>query len=151
VNKPHHQRTGRLQAAIAPYGPDQRFERVGEDGRTLGTAPAGLALAQTQQGGQAQVQGEAVQGRLAHEVGADAGEVAFGRIGVPLEEQIRHGEVEHGVTEELQALVVVGAEAAVRQRAAQQRGVGEAVAQAALKRVESGVHGREITSNGPRT
>jgi hypothetical protein len=45
-----------------------------------------------------------------------------------------------GVAEELEPLVVVGAEAAVGQGPLQEAGVGEAVADALLKNDEAGIH-----------
>ena len=56
------------------------------------------------------------------------------------EQQLRHRQGEHGITQELQALVVVCPPAAVRERALQQRHAREAVTEAFLKCVEAAVH-----------
>ena len=62
-----------------------------------------------------------MQAVLAHEVGAHAREVAFVGVAEAVEQQARDDQAQHGVAEELEPLVVVGAEAAVRERALEQR------------------------------
>jgi hypothetical protein len=69
-------------------------------------------------------------------VGANTGEVTLVRAGEALEQQAGYRQAEHGIAEEFEALVVIGAEAAVRQRARQQRRLPEAVADAALEIVD---------------
>ncbi len=106
--------------------------------------------------GQAEREGSAVQAVLAHEVRPHAGQVALVGAGEPLVEQGGDGSLEDGVAEEFEALVVVRAEAAVRERAGQQAGLGEAVAEPLLEGVESGIHGtgwvgQPVTSSCPRT
>ena len=103
-------------------------------------AAARLAFAEAQQLGQAELQRRAVQAVLAHEVGAHPGQVAFVGAAEAVEQQARDGQAQDGVAEELEALVVVGAEAAVGQRPLQQRRVGEAVADALLQGDEAGIH-----------
>ena len=121
-------------------------------------AAAGLALGETQHLGQAQLQGQLVQAVLAHQMGADAGQVAL--VGPPetLVQQGRHRQTQHRVTEELEPLVVIGPEAAMGQGAREQPRLREAVAEALLQCVEARVHvvpvaatGAPVTSNGPRT
>jgi hypothetical protein len=74
-------------------------------------------------------------------VGTDAGQVAFVGAGVALVQQAGHGKAEHGVAQELQAFVVVGAKAAVGQCPHQQVGALEAMAKPALEGIERSVHG----------
>ena len=128
------------EAAVLEGRADQRLERVGEDRGAQRAAAAGLALAQAQQLGQAELQGGAVQAVLAHQVGADPGQVALVGIAEAVEQQAGDGQAEHGVAEELETLVVVGAEAAVGQGPLQEAGVGEAVADALLQDDETGIH-----------
>ena len=81
-----------------------------------------------------------MQAVLADQVGADAGEVAFVGAGEALEQQARDDQAQDGVAEELEPLVVVGAEAAMGQGPLQERRVGEAVADALLQGDEAGIH-----------
>jgi hypothetical protein len=69
-------------------------------------------------------------------VRAHARQVAFVGAGKARVEQCRDCGLQHGVAEEFEALVVLGAGAAVRQRAQQQARVGEPMAQALLQRVD---------------
>ena len=84
---------------------------------------------------------DALQAVLAHEVRAHAREVAFVAAREALEQQAGDRQVQHRVAQELEALVVVGAMAAVRQRALHQRRAGKAVAQALLQGFQAGVAG----------
>jgi hypothetical protein len=81
---------------------------------------------------QAEHQRHLVQAVLAHEVGAHAREVAFVGTVEAVEQQPRDGHVQHRVAQEFQALVVVGAEAAVREGALEQRALDELVAEPLL-------------------
>ena len=81
-----------------------------------------------------------VQAVLAHQVGADAGEVAFVGIAEAVEQQAGDRQAQDRVAEELEPLVVVGAEAAVGQGPLQEARVGEAVADALLEDDEAGIH-----------
>jgi hypothetical protein len=74
-----------------------------------------------------------VQAVLAHEVGAHAREVAFVAVGQAFVEQARDRQAQHGIAQEFQPLVVLGAPAAVRERTPQQLGPREGVAQALLQ------------------
>ena len=111
-------RRSRRRGRSAPISASSASARI--DG-ALRAAAARLAFAQAQHLGQAELQRGAVQAVLAHQVGAHAGQVAFVGAGEALEQQAGDGQAQDGVAEELEALVVVGAEAAVRQRALQQR------------------------------
>ena len=88
--------------------------------------------------GQAELRRGAVQAVLAHQVGANAGQVAFVGVAEAVEQQAGDGQAQDRVAEELEPLVVVGAEAAMRERPFQQRRIGEAVADALLQCVEAG-------------
>ena len=83
-----------------------------------------------------------MQAFLAHQVGAHARQVAFVGAGETLEQQPRDHQAQHRIAEEFEPFVVVGAEAAVGQRARQQPGIVEAMADAPLQCVESNVHDR---------
>ena len=93
-----------------------------------------------------------MQAVLAHQMGADAGQIALVGAGEAFVQQAGHGQAQHGIAEELEPLVVVGAEAAVRQRAGQQFGLAEAVTEALLEGSDLGAHGiTTISWTGPRT
>ena len=132
-------------------GADQRLDRVGQDRRPRRAAAARLALGQLQRVGQAEHERDPVQAVLAHEVGAHAREVALVGAGEAVEQQPRDGQVQHRVAQELEALVVVGAEAAVREGALEQRALGELVAEPLLdqRRPRAGVDGDADTARGP--
>ena len=130
----------RLQAAIEERRSDQRLERVGEDRRAHRSAAARFAFAESDRIGQAELQRGAEQAVLADEVGANARQVALVRIAQPLEQEARNDQAQDGVAEEFEALVVVGAEAAVREGPFEQRRIAEAVADALLQGVEAGIH-----------
>ncbi len=116
------------------------------------TAAAQFAFGHAQHLGQAEHQRRTVQAVLAHEVGAHAGEVAFVAAGEALVEQGRHGQAEHGVPQELEPLVVLGAEAAVRERVQQQRLSRKCVTDASLQCLQGRrIHGGRPTSSAPRT
>ena len=119
-----HERSRGRQAAVEEGRADQRLERVGQDRRAQRAAAAGLALAEAQQLGQAELERGAIQAVLAHQVGADAGQVALVGIAEAVEQQARDDQAQDRVAEELEALVVVGAEAAVGERPFQQGRVG---------------------------
>jgi hypothetical protein len=78
-----------------------------------------------------------VQAVLAHQ-GAQARQVALGAVAQGLVQHVGHAQPQHRVAQELQALVVVGRMAAVRQRALQQGRVGEAMVQALLQGLQLG-------------
>ena len=90
--------------------------------------------------GQAELERGSEQAVLADEVGADARQIALVGIAEAVEQQARDDEAEDGVAEEFEALVVVGAEAAVREGPFQERRVAEAVADALLQGDEAGIH-----------
>ena len=90
--------------------------------------------------GQRELQGDPVQALFAHQVRAHAGEIAFVGALEALVQQVGNGQAQHRVAEKLEPLVVVRAEAAVRQGAAQQARIGEAVADAPLQCVQTSVH-----------
>ena len=135
-----HQRLRGIEAGIEEDRADQRLQRIGQDGGALRATAARLALGQAHHLGQAELQRHAVQAVLAHQVRAHARQVAFVGAGEALEQQAGNGQAQHRIAEEFQAFVVVGAEAAVRQRPGEQLRLAEAVADAGLEFVESLVH-----------
>jgi hypothetical protein len=136
---------GAAAGALEPVA-QQALDRVGEDRGTPEAAALELALAQPQPLAQAQLARDLEERRLVHEPGAQPREIAFGKLRETLVEERGDDAVEEAVAEELQALVVRSAEAAVRDRLAREIRRGEAVPQAAFQLDEAleglGVPGR---------
>ena len=122
-----------LVATVQIHRTNDRFQGIGQDRRTVLTARAHLALTQSHHGRQIQVFGQLVQGVLFDQVGPHPRQIAFGQISQLGVQHVRDREVEHRITQKLQALVVVGAEAAVRDRLLQQSMLAKGVAQPYLQ------------------
>ena len=110
------------RSVVEIHGGDHRLERVGED-RLLG-APAGrvFTLAEQQVRAEVDLLRDLGEHARVHDAGAHLGELAFGQVGKVLEHVVRDDEAEHGVAEELEALVrlrlaVLRAPRPVRERA----------------------------------
>ena len=84
------------------------------DGRTLLAARFGLPLPQTQHLGNLEAQRQLVQGVLLDEVGTHAGQIAFRQCRQLTIEQARDRQIQNGITQKLQPLIVVGRKTAVR-------------------------------------
>src|SRR5690606_22595405 len=72
------------------------------------------------------------QGRLVHERGAGAAQIALLVVRPELVQALRDREVQERVAEVLEALVVQARRATVRQRHVEERGIGEAVVELPL-------------------
>ena len=70
---------------------------------------------------------------LLDQVGTHARQIAFGQAGQLGVQHVRDRQVQHRIAQELQTLVVVGAEAAVRDGLLQQARLAKSVAQANLQ------------------
>ena len=125
---------GRGEAGVAIERADQRLERVGED-RGVGEAAAvELAAAELEEAAEAELAADLGERLAAHQAGVALGERALALAREAGHQQVGDHEVEHAIAEELEALVAApraprGADrAAVGQRLAEQRGIGEAMA-----------------------
>ena len=133
------QALGRRQPAIPIDRPDQRLETVGERRRLR--PPAGILLAPSehQKAAEIELEGDLGQGLAAHQPRMPLGQRALALARKAGHQQVGDREGEHAIAEELQALVAalatapVGGRAAVGQSLAQQRRIGEAVADRALE------------------
>jgi hypothetical protein len=125
-----------LDAGVQIDGADQGLEGVGQDGGPAMTAGLALAGAQFQEFAQTQPVGGHGQRLAADHARAQARELALGGLRETLRERLGNHESEQGITQELQALVVLTPRTAVGQGAAQQARVGETVAQAQLQQVQ---------------
>ena len=105
----------------------------------LGAAGAGLALAEVELGAEVELAGDGGAGLLAHQGVERAAELALVGLGQPAVEHVGDDEAEHAVAEEFEALVgaldALGGRERARmgQRAVEQVGVGEAVAEPGLE------------------
>ena len=134
------QRAGLVDAAVQIHRGQHRLHRVRQNGRTAAAAAALLALAQQQEVPQAQTLGHLVQALLAHQGGADTGQLALRQVGMLAVQKVRRHEAQHRVAQELQPLVAGDAHAAVLvgvgavvQCAPQQLRIVEAIAQPLLQ------------------
>jgi hypothetical protein len=104
------------------------LQRVGEDRIAAVAAALELARAELEHRAQVEPAREFGQGGLAHQAGAGAGQLPLVGLGPACMQGLGHDQVDQGVAQELQALVVGRPDAAMSQRLAQQGRVGESVA-----------------------
>ena len=140
LEKPVHQSMGRGKTAIQIDCPDNRLECVRQDGRTLLTSRAHLAFTQTDDAGKPKLNGEPVQRILLHKIGSDPRKIALCLRTQPLEKQVSYREIEYGIAQKLQAFVVVGVKASMRQCTTQQIGIRKLVLQTLLQCQQTMVH-----------
>jgi len=109
------------------HGADHRFQRIGENGFQPVTAAAPDAAAEAEVISELEPLGELRQSFLAHQAGAQQRQFVFAHARLRSEQLVRHHVAEHGITQELQALVVNPARALVGKRLIQQCPVDETV------------------------
>ncbi len=81
-----------------------------------------------------------MQAVFTHEVGTNAGQVAFVGAGEAVEQQAGNRQAQDRIAQELEPLVVIDAKASVSERALEQDLFSEAVSEAGLQCGESRVH-----------
>ena len=94
------------------------------------------AHAQAQAVAQIKIERDAMEGVLAHQRGAHARQLTLAQLTEAVEQRDRDHAVEDGIAEELEALVVGLAEAAVRERLLQQARVGKNMPEPGLELVD---------------
>ena len=129
-----HECRGCADATIEVDPADDCFHPIGEDGRLVTPAGGLLALAERQCGAELHGSGDLGERGRAHQLGPMPGEHALTRVGRCPEQVIGHDEPEHGVSEELEALIrrdsaVLGTPRSVAKREIEPRRVGEPVAE----------------------
>ena len=127
----HHGAPRRGIAAVEEDGAKHGFKRIGEDGRRDGRRAGAHQIRQ------AELARHLGEGLLAHQVCAQPGELAFGKLREAGVELVGDRATEDAVAEEFQPLVVVRSVAAVRQRPLEQTRVGERVAEQLYRPLES--------------
>src|SRR5271157_4280775 len=100
-----HQLTGGLPAGVEVHGPEDGLERVGQDGRLGAAARALLAPSEEEDVPDAQSPGHLGQDTGVDHGGADLGQLALGEVGEALVGVAGHDQTQHGVAQELEALV----------------------------------------------
>jgi hypothetical protein len=93
-------------AAVEVHGGDDGLEGVGEDGALGAAAAAVLALAEAQPGAEAEARGDLGEPGFAHHLGPGHRQLALAQGREPGHEAVADDQIEHGVAEELEALVV---------------------------------------------
>src|SRR5436190_1550572 len=130
---------GRRKTPVDKDRSDQRFERIGQNRGAREPAAPQLALSQLQVIAQPERLRQLMQGLLAHQLRAQPRQIPLGNPVEAFEQLGCDHAVENAVAQELQALVVKGAVAAVREGPQQQLGPGKRVSDLLLKALP--VHG----------
>ena len=104
----HDDLGGGLVAGLEEHRSDQRLDHVAEQRRLGPTTGCLLASAEEQRRPDLELQGDLVEGALADHGGTDLGQLALGQVGIRLVEVPGDGELEHGIPQELESLVVTG-------------------------------------------
>src|SRR5690606_12267143 len=117
-----------------------RLERIREDRRPLGAARTKLAASEHELRVDADVPREIGERRLVVERGAGTAQVALVAVRAQRVQTPCDREVEEGVAEKFETLVVVLRRATVRQRQLQQQRIFEAMVQVRLGPAGPGVH-----------
>ena len=132
VEEPVHDLGGHLDAAAEVHGADHGLDGVGEDRRLVAAAGGLLAAAELDVLAEPDAAADLGQRAGVDDGRPQLGQPALGEVGVGAVERLGDDDAEHGVTEELQALVgrqpavLVGVRA-VGQRALEQLGVQHGV------------------------
>ena len=129
---------GSVEIRVEADGGKHGFHGVGEDGRPSETAAFEFAVAQQQGIADFEFRCDFGQCVLIDEVGAQAGQAAFGQVGEGVVEHFGYGVVQDGVADKFEAFVMAGGVAAVREGAGQQFGLFESVLQFLLDVLQCG-------------
>ncbi len=121
VEEPVHQLGRRVEALVEIDRADHRFEGVGEDGRLVPAARALFAPAEPDEGAEFESATHVRQRTRVDHRGPQLGQLAFGQVGVGAVQRVGDHQAEHGVPEELQALVGGQTAVLVRVRTVGQR------------------------------
>ena len=96
---------GGVDAAVEINGSDNGFHHVGKDGGALTSAGGAFAATEKEVVGEGQGDCLPMQSFFADDGGADAGEVAFGKLGEGAVEVVGADVAENGIAEEFQTFV----------------------------------------------
>ena len=130
-----------IAASVEMNGAGDGFERIGEGGFAITAAIGLFTTAHAQMRTKTDAAGDAGEGLGGNKLGACLREHAFIGLGQTLEEQMGERELQHGIAEEFEALIVclrtLGfiADTAVRERELEQRGIAKGVSENGFQRV----------------
>ena len=131
----------RVAASIEMDGTGDGFEGIGESGFAITAAVGLFATAHAQMRAETYTASDACEGLGGDELGACLGEHSFIGLGQTLEEEMGERELQHGIAEEFETLIIslgtLGfiADAAVRERELKQRGIAKGVSENGFQRV----------------
>ena len=148
--------------AVEIHGADERLVGVGEGGGALTAAAGFLAASHHEIAAEIDIGGVHTEAFATDELGAQFGEVAFRVVGEMVEEVLGKDELEDGVAEELQALIIemvplrFVAQTGMRERLREEERVAELVVKALFERVHAGAENKraaegELHEVFPRT
>ena len=132
------------EVTVEIHGADERLEGVGQGAGAFASSVCLLAAAHHQVASDAEALGEDAEAVAGDDAGTDFGQVAFAEVGKLIEEMLGENELEDGVSEEFEALVVevmalrLVAEAGVGERFREQQSVAEFVFEALFEWVHAG-------------
>ncbi|MCY1398769.1 hypothetical protein D9M71_138090 [compost metagenome] len=130
----------RFHARIQIDGANQGFQGVGQDRFAAETATLQFARTQAQVFAQVKTACQHGQGFTLHQARTQARQLAFARLRETFEQRLAGDEVENGITEELQTLVIAPGETAVGQGQDHQFLVLEGIAELTLETAQGNAH-----------
>ena len=147
-----HERPHDWQSAVQVHRPHERLEGVRQGGRALPAAVAFVAAAHHEVAAQVEAPRVDGEGLARDQPRAQLGQLAFARVAEPPEEVFAEQELQDGVAEVFEPLVVevhllrLVPEARVRERLGQQERVAELVTDLFFERM----HGKQMQNAGCR-
>ena len=102
-----HQTLRHKKTGVKINRPNNGFQGIGQNGGTLLPSRAGLTFTQAQNIGQAQHDGQLVQGILLDQIGPYPGQIAFRQRAQTGVQQIGHGQIQDRITQKLKPLIVI--------------------------------------------
>ena len=144
LEQPQHELAGGVPSTVEVDGGDHGLHGVGEDRRLVASARRFLPLAEEQRPAQLRFAGDLGEHLTVDDRGSQLGQLAFRHVGVLGDHVVGDDEPEHGVAEELEALVrqrvgMLGAVRAVRERPLDQLGVAELEPEHGIQTARPGV------------
>jgi hypothetical protein len=95
-----------LDVGVHVDGTDEGFDGIGEGGGTFSATGGGLAFAHEQVGTEVDAQGVSFQGGPGDQLGAEFGQSTFVQLRKEQEDFPGQDELQHGIAEELESLVI---------------------------------------------
>ncbi len=132
------------EVAIQIHGADEGLEGIGKGAGAVAAAVGFFAAAHHEVAAEAEALGQEAEAVARDDAGADLGQVAFGKAGELIEEVLGEDELEDGVAEEFEPLVIemvalgLVAKAGVGERFREEEGVAEFVFETLFERVHAG-------------